>query len=103
MGAVVAFGVLGLAARKTEKRSYLTVSSDVGDVVLEVHDRLPVELRGLLRKYPALSNIASDPGPTNEDTSTILQQIRALGELRDAGYVSADEFEAKKKDLLGRL
>jgi len=103
VAAVAAFGVLGLAARKSEKRSYLTISQDTGDVVLEVHDRLPVELRGLLRKYPALSNVATDPEPADEDTSTILEQIRTLGGLRDAGYVSADEFEAKKKDLLGRL
>ncbi|TDD67140.1 SHOCT domain-containing protein [Actinomadura darangshiensis] len=29
--------------------------------------------------------------------------LRQLGELRDAGVVSPEEFEAKKKDLLDRL
>ena len=32
-----------------------------------------------------------------------LEQIRKLGELRDAGLLSDDEFEAKKGDLLRRL
>ncbi|MBO2447132.1 SHOCT domain-containing protein [Actinomadura barringtoniae] len=29
--------------------------------------------------------------------------LRELGELRDAGIVTPEEFEAKKKDLLDRL
>ncbi|TDD39082.1 SHOCT domain-containing protein [Actinomadura sp. KC06] len=29
--------------------------------------------------------------------------LKQLGELRDAGVVTNEEFEAKKKDLLGRL
>ncbi|WP_165968876.1 SHOCT domain-containing protein [Actinomadura sp. KC06] len=37
---------------------------------------------------------------TPEDVMALLKQ---LGELRDAGVVTNEEFEAKKKDLLGRL
>jgi hypothetical protein len=33
----------------------------------------------------------------------IIDLLRQLGELRDAGVVTAEEFEAKKQDLLGRL
>jgi hypothetical protein len=33
----------------------------------------------------------------------VMDQLRKLAELRDAGIVSPDEFEAKKADLLGRL
>jgi len=32
-----------------------------------------------------------------------MDQLRKLGELRDAGVVTAEEFEAKKAELLGRL
>ena len=32
-----------------------------------------------------------------------LAQLKQLGELRDAGIISAEEFEAKKVDILGRL
>ncbi len=34
------------------------------------------------------------------DLSKTLDQIRTLGELRDAGYLSADEFERLKKKIL---
>jgi len=33
----------------------------------------------------------------------VMDQLRKLGELRDAGILSEDEFAAKKADLLGRL
>jgi len=32
-----------------------------------------------------------------------VEQLRKLGELRDAGVLSDDEFEAKKAELLGRI
>lgn len=34
---------------------------------------------------------------------SVIDQLRQLGELRDAGVVSSDEFEAKKAELLKRL
>lgn len=33
----------------------------------------------------------------------VMDQLKKLGELRDAGIVSDDEFEAKKRELLSRL
>ena len=41
----------------------------------------------------AASGTATDP----------LEQVRELGELRDMGYVTSAEFEAKKAELLGRV
>jgi uncharacterized membrane protein YdbT with pleckstrin-like domain len=35
--------------------------------------------------------------------SSIPEQIEKLGELRDRGVISAEEFEAKKTELLGRM
>ena len=37
------------------------------------------------------------------DVSRSLEQIRTLGELRDAGYVTPDEFEKIKKRILSDL
>ena len=42
---------------------------------------------------------AAAPG----DGADVFEQIRKLGELRDAGFLSAEEFDAKKTDLLSRL
>jgi hypothetical protein len=33
----------------------------------------------------------------------VTEQIRKLGDLRDEGVISNEEFEAKKRDLLARL
>ena len=41
--------------------------------------------------------------PTAKPDADVVEQIRKLGELRDAGLLTADKFEAKKIDLLSRL
>jgi hypothetical protein len=44
---------------------------------------------------PAATETAASPDP--------VEQLRRLGELRDAGLITPDEFEAKKTEILGRL
>ncbi len=46
---------------------------------------------------------APAPAPSGGDSATIMEQIRQLGSLRDAGVLTADEFEAKKAELLKRI
>lgn len=41
--------------------------------------------------------------PPANDTDAILESIRKLGELRDAGVLSEDEFNTKKSELLARM
>lgn len=43
---------------------------------------------------------AAPAGPSSDE---IMGQIRKLGELRDAGILSDDEFQSKKTEMLGRL
>jgi len=43
--------------------------------------------------WPGLALQAADP----------LEQLRKLGELRDAGVLSEEEFAAKKADILSRM
>lgn len=53
---------------------------------------------------PAEISASEGPTPTGVAASTdIPEQIRKLGELRDAGVLTEEEFEAKKKDLLDRM
>jgi hypothetical protein len=40
---------------------------------------------------------------SSREEPDVFEQIRKLGELRDAGFVTAEEFEAKKTELLSRL
>ena len=46
---------------------------------------------------------AASTGAAGVSYSGAPEQIRKLAELRDAGILSAEEFETKKKDLLDRM
>jgi hypothetical protein len=49
-------------------------------------------------------NRSAQPGPAGTSTGTdVPTQIKQLGELRDQGLITPEEFEAKKTDLLSRL
>ncbi|MFD8686138.1 SHOCT domain-containing protein [Streptomyces sp. NPDC059651] len=54
---------------------------------------------------PAPAPAAAAPAPTvpAQSPQEIMDLLRQLGELRDAGVISTDEFEAKKADFLRRL
>lgn len=56
-------------------------------------------LRERLADSPATAPAAPAAAPAND----IMGQIKQLGELRDAGVLTAEEFDAKKTDLLRRL
>jgi hypothetical protein len=57
-------------------------------------------LRGSSQAPAAPASPAEPPAPSGD---AVIEQIRKLGELRDAGLLTAEEFEAKKAELLGRL
>ncbi|MBA4861720.1 SHOCT domain-containing protein [Streptomyces sp. PSKA54] len=52
---------------------------------------------------PAWGAPAPAPAPAAQSSQEIMDLLRQLGELRDAGIVTPEEFEAKKADLLRRL
>jgi hypothetical protein len=46
---------------------------------------------------------ASPVAPAEAPSADVLEQLRRLGELRGAGFLTDAEFEAKKAELLGRI
>lgn len=55
---------------------------------------------------PAPLPAPPEPAPADTRANTpeqVMALLKQLGELRDAGVVTPEEFEAKKKDLLDRL
>ncbi|WP_329521088.1 SHOCT domain-containing protein [Spirillospora sp. NBC_01491] len=54
---------------------------------------------------PALPSTHDGPPPVVQATTPdqVMGLLRQLGELRDAGVITPEDFEAKKKDLLDRL
>lgn len=51
---------------------------------------------------PPVAPPAPAPAPA-DNTASIVEQIKQLAGLRDAGAITADEFEAKKAELLKRI
>lgn len=60
-------------------------------------DRPPVPPAALATEG---GSTAALPETSRADMSRMMQQLRTLGELRDAGYVTAEEFERIKQRLL---
>jgi hypothetical protein len=62
------------------------------------------EMADLVRqRLSALKPSAPVDGSGGPASTDIPDQIRKLGELRDAGILTPDEFEAKKAELLSRM
>jgi Short C-terminal domain len=65
------------------------------------------QLRAIIAEYASAHRKgappSSAPAARTDAEADPLEALRKLGELRDAGIVTPEEFEAKKVDLLSRL
>lgn len=86
VGAVLVFGLMGLAASQAVRRSYLVVATDAGDFFFEQQDMLPSALAArigpVLRLFiqPAAASEGVDVGELLIETNRLLGEI--LEELR---------------------
>ena len=81
-------------------------------VLVVVAYRRFVQKRGITgpeaQRYPARGIGIRRPGArlgteADEASRDVAEKLRQLGELRNAGVITPDEFEAKKRELLARL
>jgi hypothetical protein len=89
----------------------VTVFASGNTIVFSVDAADAEKLRGLIMDQvlggsahaaaPAAPPAPAEPAAPSGDA--LIEQIRKLGELRDAGILTPEEFESKKADLLGRL
>ncbi len=86
VGAVIAFGVLGLAARRKEKRAYLTLQTRDSEYLIEDGAHLPLELRALLAPFGISDTGASEVTGWaykrllgRAEDESLWQQLDALG------------------------
>jgi Domain of unknown function (DUF4429)/Short C-terminal domain/Bacterial PH domain len=114
--------------RSVEDHRLLTITDvhvgqDLGSAELAIQARgQEVRIKGLLAEravavadaiHAAQAGLADDPGDTDPEPAVppvtadaaphVLDLIRKLAELRDLGVLTAEEFAAKKADLLRRL
>ena len=52
---------------------------------------------------PAYAPAATAPAPASSSAEDVTRTLTALAGLRDSGALTPEEFEAKKKELLGRI
>jgi hypothetical protein len=67
-----------------------------------------VDIDGVLsddgkRLAAAAREVLSRPADSASNEKDPLEQLRKLGDLKDAGVISQEEFEQKKADLLGQI
>lgn len=63
----------------------------------------PPKADGLVRKARELMSRPASAAPAPPSTPDPLAQLKELAALRDAGVLTDQEFEEKKKDLLSRI
>lgn len=56
-----------------------------------------------LSRFGAFTPKQEEAAPREESGVIVIEQIRELGELKNDGILSDEEFESKKQELLGRL
>ncbi len=106
--------VSSVQARRGAWYHDVTVFASGNTIVFSVDAADAEKLRGLIMAQvlggsahaatptaPASPAQPAQPAPPSGDA--LIEQIRKLGELRDAGILTTEEFESKKADLLGRL
>jgi len=100
----------GLRKKKDDRELFLLVEGDGFGFVEQLDPKKQKDAREFASRLNAAASRAAIPGadaasgaPTATAEPSIPDQIRQLGQLRDEGLLTPDEFEAKKSELLGRL
>lgn len=99
--------ISSVAVKKGVLASKMTINAggsehSLNNVATRVRlDDIAAKIRELTRvPHPGQMHSNGAPAATSPDIAT---QIRSLGELRDQGLITPDEFETKKADLLAKL
>lgn len=85
----------------------VTIYASGNTIILSVDAADAERLRGLITEQilrgSSSSHPAAPPPPAAPSGDDLIEQVRKLGELRDAGLLTPEEFDAKKSELLKRI
>ena len=95
-------GPLALGWRRQEKTAFVVVQGEFGEFVFQINHKLPHEARAEFAPWTTRVN----PPERESETPTAgaanrIDQLRELGELRDRGILTDEEFTAEKMRILG--
>jgi len=102
---VVVYVTRSDGSRDSVVMSNLPDARNVRDLINDAaHDaRLREQRLANARTYNAATPVVAQQDPSSSDSGDVLAQLRQLGELRDAGVITGEDFEQKKRELLGRI
>ena len=105
-GGAVAYKLSKRDAERIEEKSGQSVEEMSEEELQQSMDDLGIQSQELteedqayLDRYEAEGEPVSTDAPSGEPG--YLNELERLGHLRDEGYITEEEFEAKKKELLG--
>ena len=96
-------GLIAIGAYKLSKRDVQRVEEHTGRDVEELSDaELEQAMDDLnIEKKRRESGDQEIGEPTQDAAPSYLDELERLGKLRDQGFITNDEFEEKKRQLLG--
>ena len=99
----IQFGVLG---GTESKAGILAATMDENTVMFRLSQQPAFQaIRQAVEHYlhQRIVAAATQPQASGNAEADVLEQLRKLGELRDAGILTDEEFASKKAELLGRI
>lgn len=97
---------LAFRKKKDKRELYLMIEGDGDAFVVEVDPKKGAEARKFAAKLNTAASRATASAPTpappseSSPSTSVADELKKLAELRDAGVLSPDEFEAQKARLL---
>ena len=86
----------GFEVIKTDGTEYIFINENHSDI--EFTNNLFYELENKFKEY-----IISNPKPLEDSKLDTVDQIKKLGELKESGLITVEEFESKKTELLKKV
>jgi hypothetical protein len=101
-GAYAAVKLTQKDAQKIEEHTGIPPDELEDEDLEQAMQDLNIQSQPLTEEDQAALGKTTEPAPApSASEPSYLEELEKLGELRDKGIISDEEFEAKKKDLLG--
>lgn len=103
---LVTLGIFAFAFKKSKQHLHQILTIEINtptgaiDLVFET-DKAAQYAQSLNRK--AIQQVQAEPPQVPQGALSSMDKLRELGDLRDTGIITAEEFETKKAELLARL
>ncbi len=101
---MIGAGDLDIESAGTQGQSHFENVRHPDAVQQEIYRQIEVDAkRRAAWANPTVAPPAPAQGASPDPGSSVPDQIEQLAELRDAGHITPEEYEAKKAELLGRM